>query len=226
MKLRVIRSLSEINRESWDSCANPAEQPFNPFASYAFLRALEDSHSAARETGWLPQHLILEDGIVRGVVPCYRKSHSRGEYVFDHGWGDAFARAGGRYYPKLQVSVPFTPVTGPRLMAKDPATRALLAEALRQLCSELGTSSVHITFLPQRDWNEIGGSAWLKRTDIQFHWHNKGYATFEEFLSDLSSRKRKNIRKERESVRTAGIDCEWVTGCAITERSPCSFSAR
>jgi hypothetical protein len=217
VKLRVIRSLSEIDPESWDSCANPANGTFNPFVSYAFLRALEDSRSATDRTGWRAQHLILEDNGVHGVVPCYRKAHSQGEYVFDHGWADAFARAGGRYYPKLQVSVPFTPVTGPRLMARDPASRALLAQGLRQLCEQQGASSVHVTFLPEEDWNAIGGSAWLKRTDIQFHWHNKGYARFEDFLSDLSSRKRKNIRKEREAVHAAGIACEWITGRAITE---------
>jgi predicted N-acyltransferase len=217
VKLRVIRSLSEIDSESWERCANPPGQPFNPFVSYAFLRALEDSESATRETGWLAQHLVLENGNVQGVVPCYRKSHSYGEYVFDHGWAEAFARAGGRYYPKLQVSVPFTPVTGPRLMASDPAARALLAQGLRELCAEQGASSVHITFLPEPDWDAFGGPNWLRRTDIQFHWHNKGYATFEEFLSDLSSRKRKNIRKEREIVRSASIVCDLITGRNITE---------
>jgi predicted N-acyltransferase len=217
VKLRVIGSLSEIDAGSWDSCANPPGEPVNPFVSYAFLRALEDSESATRQTGWLARHLVLENGDVRGVVPCYRKSHSYGEYVFDHGWAEAFARAGGRYYPKLQVSVPFTPVTGPRLMAREPKARALLAEGLRELCEEQSASSVHITFLPERDWGAFGGPDWLRRTDIQFHWHNKGYATFEEFLSDLSSRKRKNIRKERETVHRAGINCEWITGREITE---------
>jgi predicted N-acyltransferase len=170
-----------------------------------------------RDTGWLPQHLVLEEKTVQGAVPCYRKAHSYGEYVFDHGWADAFARAGGRYYPKLQVAVPFTPVAGPRLMAKEPQARALLAQGLRQLCEDQGASSVHVTFLPERDWNAFGSCGWLKRTDIQFHWHNKGYSSFEEFLSDLSSRKRKNIRKEREAVALAGIACEWIAGRAITE---------
>jgi len=217
VKLRIIRSLSEIDPPSWDNCANPAGEPINPFVSYAFLRALEDSRSATRDTGWLPQHLVLEDKAVQGAVPCYRKAHSYGEYVFDHGWADAFARAGGRYYPKLQVAVPFTPVAGPRLMAKEPQARALLAQGLRQLCEDQGASSVHVTFLPERDWNAFGSCGWLKRTDIQFHWHNKGYSSFEEFLSDLSSRKRKNIRKEREAVALAGIACEWIAGRAITE---------
>lgn len=218
MKLRVLRSISEIDAESWDRCANPPGQAFNPFVSFAFLSALEDSRSAVRETGWLGHHLVLEDGGVKGIVPCYRKSHSYGEYVFDHGWAEAFARAGGRYYPKLQVSVPFTPVTGPRLLANDRASRAVLAEALQHLCKEEGASSVHMTFVPEEDWTALGGRGWLKRTDIQFHWHNKGYSTFEDFLRDLSSRKRKNIRKEREAVREAGIACEWIAGTAITEK--------
>jgi predicted N-acyltransferase len=218
VKLRVLRSLSEIDAETWDKCANPPDQAFNPFVSHAFLSALEDSRSAVRETGWLGHHLVLEDGGVKGIVPCYRKSHSYGEYVFDHGWAEAFARAGGRYYPKLQVSVPFTPVTGPRLLASDRALRAVLAEGLQHLCKEEGASSVHITFAPEEDWMALGSCGWLKRTDLQFHWHNKGYSTFNEFLGDLSSRKRKNIRKERETVREAGIDCEWITSTAITEK--------
>jgi uncharacterized protein len=218
VKLRVLRSLSEIDAESWDRCANPPGQAFNPFVSFAFLSALEESRSAVRETGWLGHHLVLEDGGVKGIVPCYRKSHSYGEYVFDHGWAEAFARAGGRYYPKLQVSVPFTPVTGPRLLANDRASRAVLAEALQHLCKEEGASSVHMTFVPEEEWTALGSRGWLKRTDIQFHWHNKGYSTFDDFLGDLSSRKRKNIRKERETVREAGIECEWIAGTAITEK--------
>jgi predicted N-acyltransferase len=218
VKVRVLRSLSEIDAKTWDACANPPGQTFNPFVSYAFLSSLENSRSAIRETGWLGHHLVLEDGGVKGIVPCYRKSHSYGEYVFDHGWADAFARAGGRYYPKLQVSVPFTPVTGPRLLANDRASRAVLAEALQHLCKQEGASSAHMTFVPEEDWTALGNCGWLKRTDIQFHWHNKGYSTFDDFLGDLSSRKRKNIRKEREAVREAGIDCEWITGGAITEK--------
>jgi predicted N-acyltransferase len=215
--LRVLRSLGEIDPQTWDACANPLGEEFNPFVSYSFLRSLEDSGSAARETGWRPQHLILEDDAIVGVAPCYRKSHSYGEYVFDHGWAEAFARAGGRYYPKLQVSVPFTPVTGPRLLARNASARTLLAKGLRQLCEEQAASSVHITFLPERDWKALADSHWLRRTDIQFHWHNKGYSTFDDFLGDLSSRKRKNIRKEREAVSSAGITFEWLTGRDITE---------
>lgn len=219
MKIEVIASLDQIRKADWDGCANPSGSAFNPFLSHAFLAALEKSDSATRKTGWLGQHLVLKDeaGTVVGVAPVYLKSHSMGEYVFDHSWADAFERAGGRYYPKLQVAVPFTPVTGPRLLAPTPEFRALLLSGLRQLASERGASSVHITFMPEEDWQALGQPPWLKRTDTQFHWFNQGYATFDDFLKDLSSRKRKNIRKERDSVCAAGITCEWVTGRDITE---------
>ena len=219
MKCRIHESVMEIASADWDRCANPPGQPFNPFVSHAFFRALEESRSATRRTGWLGRHAALEDesGRIVGIAPCFLKSHSSGEYVFDHAWADAFERAGGNYYPKLQVSVPFTPVTGPRLMAGDPHHRRLLAEALRQLCSEMHASSVHITFLPPEDWTDIGEKPWLRRTDTQFHWFNRGYATFDDFLAGLSSRKRKNIRKEREAVQASGIAFEWVTGSTLTE---------
>jgi predicted N-acyltransferase len=219
MKIEVIASLDQIRKADWDGCANPSGSAFNPFLSHAFLSALEKSDSATRKTGWLGQHLVLKDeaGSVLGVVPAYLKSHSMGEYVFDHSWADAFERAGGRYYPKLQVAVPFTPVTGPRLLAPKAEYRALLLSGLRQLASERGASSVHITFMPEEDWQQFGQAPWLKRTDTQFHWFNQDYATFDDFLKDLSSRKRKNIRKERDSVCAAGITCEWVTGRDITE---------
>jgi len=162
---------------------------------------------------------VLRDqaGSVQGVVPAYLKTHSMGEYVFDHAWADAFQRAGGRYYPKLQVAVPFTPVTGPRLLAASPEHRALLLSGLRQLANDRPASSVHITFLPEEDWQQLGTAPWLRRTDTQFHWFNQDYASFDAFLADLSSRKRKNIRKERQAVCDAGITCEWVTGSDITE---------
>jgi uncharacterized protein len=219
MKIEIISSMGQVRVADWDSCANPSESPFNPFISHAFLHALEKSNSAVRKTGWLGQHLVLKDdaGQVLGATPAYLKSHSMGEYVFDHAWADAFGRAGGRYYPKLQVAVPFTPVTGPRLMASTPGLRSLLLNGLRQLAADHDASSVHITFMPEQDWRDLGCSPWLKRTDTQFHWFNKDYATFDAFLADLSSRKRKNIRKERETVRAAGIDCMWVTGSDITE---------
>jgi uncharacterized protein len=219
MKIEIVPSILKVEAKAWNACANPLGNPFNPFISHEFLAALEASDSATRKTGWLGRHLVLRDdgGTVRGAVPAYLKSHSYGEYVFDHAWADAFERAGGRYYPKLQVSVPFTPVTGERLLAPTKELRALLLNGLRQLSAETGASSVHITFMPEEDWRELGLLPWLKRTDTQFHWFNKGYGTFEEFLGDLSSRKRKNIRKERQTMCEVGIEFEQLTGGAITE---------
>ena len=219
MKIEIVSSMCEIDREAWNGCANPSGSPYNPFISHEFLSALETSDSAIRKTGWLGRHLVLRDDkdAVLGVAPAYLKSHSQGEYVFDHAWADAFERAGGRYYPKLQISVPFTPVTGPRLMAPTKELRALLLNGLRQLAGQTEASSVHITFLPEEDWRDLGASPWLKRTDTQFHWFNKGYGTFDDFLNDLSSRKRKNIRKERQTMESSGIGFEHVTGSALTE---------
>ena len=217
--LKAAASIHAIARDDWDRLANPPGAEFNPLVSHDFFRCLEDSDCAVAAEGWAPRHLALEEqGRVTGIVPCFRKSHSFGEYVFDHGWADAFSRAGGRYYPKLQVSVPFSPVTGPRLFAAGPQTRKVLSQGLLALCAEEKASSVHITFLPERDWLEIGGGDWLKRTDIQFHWLNRGYASFADFLGTLSSQKRKNIRKERASPATAGITMHALTGAEITER--------
>jgi uncharacterized protein len=214
MKLTAISSLRDIAAGDWNACAGTD----NPFVGHEFLLALEQSGSATAKTGWAGQHLILEqDGKSVGVAPCYLKSHSRGEYVFDHGWADAFARAGGRYYPKLQVSVPFTPATGPRLLAATPEHRAALAQGLLALCQQTKASSVHITFATPQEAAEIDPSAWLLRNDIQFHWHNQAYTTFADFLAQLSSSKRKNIRKERDAVAKAGITFEHVTGSNLRE---------
>jgi uncharacterized protein len=215
----VLGSLAEIRAAEWDALANPESASFNPFVSHAFLLALEQSGSATARTGWRAAHLALRSrqGDLIGLAPCYLKSHSFGEYVFDHGWADAYERAGGRYYPKLQVSVPFTPATGPRLLARSPEARALLAEALIAHCEARRASSVHITFLPAQHAAEIRSGRWLLREDTQFHWHNAGYRKFDDFLGALASRKRKNVRKEREEVRSAGITFEWVTGCDLTE---------
>ncbi len=177
----------------------------------------------ARRTGWMPYHLLFEDasGSLAGCMPMYLKSHSRGEYVFDHGWADAFERAGGSYYPKLQVSVPFTPATGPRLLTKpgpgrEAAEDQLLAGAL-EVARRTGVSSLHFTFLPERQWQRLGAHGLLQRTDQQFHWENRGYKTFDDFLADLSSRKRKMIRKERARALENDVSVEWVTGAALTE---------
>jgi predicted N-acyltransferase len=228
--VRVARRIADIAAEGWNACAAGGAEfqatsirPPNPFVSHAFLRSLEESGSATRETGWLPQHLLYEDGDGRllACMPCYLKSHSQGDYVFDHGWAEAYMRAGGRYYPKLQASVPFTPVTGPRLLARagtDAAEhQAVLLQAGRTLTEELGVSSLHITFMTREEWELAGSLGYLQRTDQQFHWLNNGYDTFDDFLAALSSRKRKMIRKERRAAIEDGIDIEWVTGRDLTE---------
>jgi len=228
--VRVARRIADVAAEDWNACAAGGTEfqptsirPPNPFVSHAFLKALEESGSATRESGWLPQHLLYEDGDGRllACMPCYLKSHSQGEYVFDHGWAEAYMRAGGRYYPKLQASVPFTPVTGPRLLARarsSPAERqAILLQAGRTLTEELGVSSLHITFMTREEWELAGALGYLQRTDQQFHWLNQGYDAFDDFLAALSSRKRKTIRKERRAALEGGIDIEWVTGRDLTE---------
>jgi uncharacterized protein len=228
--VRVARRIADVAAEDWNACAAGGAEfqatsvrPPNPFFSHAFLRALEESGAARRETGWLPQHLLYEDGDGRllACMPCYLKSHSQGEYVFDHGWAEAYMRAGGHYYPKLQASVPFTPVTGPRLLVRagtDAAERrAILLQAGRTLTEELDVSSLHITFMTREEWELAGDLGYLQRTDQQFHWLNNGYATFDDFLAALSSRKRKMIRRERRAAIEDGIAIEWVTGRDLTE---------
>lgn len=221
--IKVAQGLGAVDAVQWDACANPPGEPFNPFLSHAFLLALEESGSATRRTGWMPYHLLFEDasGELAGCSPMYIKSHSRGEYVFDHGWADAYERAGGNYYPKLQVCVPFTPATGPRLLTKPGPGRAtaedqLLASAL-EVARRTGVSSLHFTFLPERQWTRLGEHGLLLRNDQQFHWINHDYKTFDDFLADLSSRKRKMIRKEREKALNNGVEVEWVTGKDLTE---------
>ncbi len=213
----LIESLSEPH-ESLSQ-----EAPFNPFVSHEFLSALEDAGCATNSTGWLPRHLVLEgpDGEIWGAVPAYLKSHSQGEYVFDHGWADAFYRAGGEYYPKLQISVPFTPATGRRFLLSrgiDQRTGInALASGLVEVCQRSGASSAHVTFLTKPEWKELGRIGYLQRTDQQFHWENDGYATFDDFLSALTSRKRKAIKKERREAVSAGLEIEQITGNDLTE---------
>src|SRR5260221_6596304 len=218
-QLRVVERIDEIAAPLWDRCAGTD----NPFLSHAFLRALEVGGSATAKTGWLPQHLIAEDGEGRvlGAVPMYLKSHSYGEYVFDHGWADAYERAGGRYYPKLQIAVPFTPVPGPRLLLApeaDPTVADMLVAGLVEIAERHDVSSVHVTFAEERDWQRLGTAGFLQRTGFQFHWANRGYATFDDFLADLSSRKRKAIRKERRDALASGLVIRRLTGAAIEER--------
>jgi len=221
--VRVAASMSEIDAAQWDACANPDPATFNPFVSHAFLNALEDASTLGRRAGWLPHHLVLEGagGEIAGAMPCYLKSHSRGEYVFDYGWAEAYERAGGSYYPKLQCAVPFTPVPGPRLLARpgpkhDEHERTLAAAAIT-LAQRLDVSSLHITFPTEGEWQRLADMGFLQRTDQQFHWHNDGYRSFDDFLASLASRKRKTVRKERAQATAAGISIEQVTGSDIRE---------
>ncbi|MDQ2080127.1 GNAT family N-acetyltransferase [Xanthobacteraceae bacterium Astr-EGSB] len=231
VQVAVAAAVEEIGAIAWEACANPSGIPYNPFIAYDFLRALETSGSAGRKTGWAPQHLVVraDDGDVLGVCPCYLKSHSRGEYVFDAGWADAYERAGGDYYPKLQVSVPFTPATGRRLLAapgpQEAVVEAALAQALVELTRLRQASSAHVTFLPQAQWEMLGRRGFLQRTDQQFHWDNAGYADFDAFLTELASRKRKVLKRERRDALAAGIDIVWLTGSDLTEAAWDAFFA-
>jgi predicted N-acyltransferase len=214
--------IAEIGREAWDACAgNPAYQA-NPFVCFDFLDACEQSNSAVERTGWGPRHIsaLDEAGRVCAVMPLYLKSHSQGEYVFDHAWADAYERAGGRYYPKLLSASPFSPVTGPRLMVRpdvdaDAARKVLLGGALG-VCERFGASSLHVTFANAADWRFLGSEGLLMRENQQYHWRNEGYGTFDDFLAALSSNRRKTIRRER---RDAVKDLEVVglTGADLTE---------
>ena len=219
--LETIGTLDDISGSEWNACASHSG---NPFVRHEFLQALEASGSAIAETGWYAQHLVLRDGAncVRAVVPAYLKSHSRGEYVFDQPWAEAFQRAGGQYYPKLQISVPFTPVTGPRILVKPTDNETAIYQAmdngLRRLCQQHSLSSAHITFLPEHQARAMSNLGWLQRTDTQFHWQNNNYKNFDDFLACLSSPKRKNIRKERAGVANLGLTFELLRGDDIRER--------
>ena len=212
--LRVGSGVASFDPAAWDACAGDN----NPFVSHAFLSALEDSDSAIPRTGWQSVPIALDgpDGALAGVVPAYAKSHSQGEYVFDHGWADAWERAGGRYYPKLLIAVPFSPVPGPRLLARAPdAARALIVGA-EAMVDRHEMSGAHANFIADAEIDLFRDAGWLIREGTQFHWANRGYATFEDFLGDLASRKRKAIRKER-TAAVEGLEIVHVTGSALTE---------
>ncbi len=224
LEAHILTSLGDVAAADWDACVPGG----NPFVRHAFLSALEESGSAVAETGWLGQHVMLKDpvGQVLGAVPMYLKSHSHGEYVFDHGWADAFERAGGRYYPKMQVSVPFTPATGPRLLLRGDATaddteaaalRGALLSACIQCADKTGASSLHITFPLEEEAELMGEASLLIRTGLQFHWDNNGYADFNTFLADLASRKRKQIKRERREALAAGLTVRALSGSDIEE---------
>ena len=214
----VLSRIAEVAAAEWDACARPD----NPFVSHAFLTALEESGSVGARTGWLPQHLaVREDGILAAVVPLYVKSHSYGEYVFDHGWAHAFEQAGGRYYPKLLSAVPFTPVPGPRLLVRPGApadAEATLIAGMLALARKHDLSSVHVNFLPEEQWRRLGEAGFLLRMGQQFHWENRGYGSFDDFLGALNSRKRKAIRKERREVAEAGVTLRALSGAEIEPR--------
>jgi len=227
LRIRVLASIADVPAAAWDACANPQSNaeafPHNPFISHAFLHALEVSGSATARTGWQPQHLIAEtaNGAVLGAVPAYLKSNSRGEYVFDAGWAEAYERAGGSYYPKVQVSVPFTPAKGRRLLVPPgenaETIRRGLASGLIELANLRDASSVHVTFAPEGEWRMLGELGFLQRNDQQFHWENANYATFDDFLNALAARKRKAIKRERREALSPGIEVQWLTGSDLTE---------
>src|SRR6266480_3170190 len=242
LTLESLPSVSQIAAADWDACANPSPDPaslngldtlaaqgaplgscagsvssYNPFVSHAFFSALEASGSACARTGWGPRHLVARlDGAIVGIVPCYLKSHSQGEYVFDRGWADAYERAGGRYYPKLQVSVPFTPVTGRRLLAmpgaESHAVQHALAAGLVELCRLRDASSVHVTFATEAEWSLLGRHSFLRRNDQQYHWFNAPYRSFDDFLDALAARKRKIVRRERRDALASGVEVLLLTG--------------
>jgi predicted N-acyltransferase len=249
LRISITEKIAGIAAAEWDACANP--QPpdarhadragngrqdtigsagskseactYNPFIAHAFLSALEQSNSVGPRSGWQPRHVLAHttDGALVAAVPCYLKSHSRGEYVFDHGWADAYARAGGSYYPKLQVAVPFTPATGRRLLVRpgpqENAIARALAGGLVEICKISGASGVHVTFAPEAEFRLLGELGYLQRTDQQFHWENSGFSSFEDFLSALTARKRKTIRRERHDALAHGINVHWLTGSDLTE---------
>ncbi|GAA0638790.1 GNAT family N-acetyltransferase [Brevundimonas lenta] len=218
-RIHVHNAVADIGRDAWDACAAPSG---DPFVSYDFLDACEASGSAVPREGWAGRHLALTDadGRVIGVMPLWLKGHSQGEYVFDHSWADAYERAGGAYYPKLLGAVPFTPVTGQRFLAHPDGDAAVVRQALLQgavaLTERLGVSSLHVTFPTREEWRAMGESGLLLRQDMQYVWRNGGYETFDDFLSALSSSRRKTIRRERREAR-AGLDIRTLTGVDITE---------
>ena len=215
IRARILSAAADMPAADWNACAGRD----NPFVAHEFFTSLEASGSAAARTGWQPTHIVIDDaaGVPAGILPGYLKSHSQGEYVFDHGWGDAYERAGGAYYPKLQCAVPFTPATGPRLLLRDPAAAPALLAAAETLVRQNNISSVHATFITPEQQPLFEAKGWLMRVGEQYHWSNQGYGDFGDFLGALSSRKRKAIRKEREGALASGVAIVHLTGAAITE---------
>lgn len=239
LTVRVATSLKAVPAGAWNACANPhaladaisasaaphdpALDRDNPFVSHEFLLALEDSRCTGARTGWSPAHLLVEDeaGQLLAAAPSFLKSHSQGEYVFDHGWADAYERAGGRYYPKLQVAAPFTPATGPRLLVADTPradeVRAALISGLEALRGQTQSSSVHVTFAQEPDIGALKQAGYIERNDLQFHWQNEGFGGYDDFLATLASRKRKALKRERREALSAGITIDVLSGNDLTE---------
>ncbi len=221
-EVKVCRRISEIGREAWDACATNPAYDLNPFIRYDFLHALEETGCAVERTGWGPQHLAVEDslGQIAAVMPLYLKSHSQGEYIFDHAWADAYERAGGRYYPKLLSAAPFTPATGARLLARpdvdEGQARAFLLGGALSLCERYEASGVNLNFLTESEWRWTGDQGLGLREGQQYHWLNRGYADFEDFLGALSSGRRKTIRRERRDA-LAQVEVHCLTGADLTE---------
>ncbi|TQI72461.1 hypothetical protein FHT98_0170 [Bosea sp. AK1] len=240
LTVRVATSLKAVPAGAWNACANPhaltdaisasatpSDAPAldrdNPFISHEFLMALEDSRCIGGRTGWSPAYLLVEDeaGQLLAAAPSFLKSHSQGEYVFDHGWADAYERAGGRYYPKLLVAAPFTPATGPRLLVADTPraeeARAALISGLEALRGQTQSSSVHVTFAQEPDIAALQQAGYIERNDLQFHWQNEGFGSYDDFLATLASRKRKALKRERREALSAGISIDVLSGNDLTE---------
>jgi predicted N-acyltransferase len=211
---RLVPGVAAFEAADWDRCAGTGD----PFVGHAFLAALEESGSAVARTGWQPAPIAIDgpDGRPDAVMPAYVKSHSLGEYVFDHGWADAYERAGGQYYPKLQIAVPFTPVPGRRLLAREPRLAPALIAAAERVVASHRLSSAHATFIASEEVELFEQAGWLIRVDSQFHWLNEGFGSFEDFLASLSSRKRKMIRRER-ALALDGLDVVQLSGRDIQE---------
>ena len=210
LSISIEQQISALDAAEWDALTR------DPFTSHAFLLALEQSGSVGQGTGWHPSHVVARlGGRIVGAAPAYLKTHSQGEYIFDHNWADAYTRAGGDYYPKLQCAVPFSPVPGPRLLARDGGVRAALLAAMAQVVGQNGLSSAHMTFCMPDEADEARAQGWLTRTTMQYHWFNRGYADFDEFLAALSSRKRKAIRKERARAAEFGGSIRALSGDEI-----------
>lgn len=240
LSVRVATSLKAVPAGAWNACANPlalqdalaapcpptdgsGADRDNPFVSHEFLLALEESRCIGGRSGWSPAYLLVEEGNgqILAAAPSFLKSHSQGEYVFDHGWADAYERAGGRYYPKLQVAAPFTPATGPRLLVADTPgadeARAALIAGLEALRAQTQSSSVHVTFAQEPDVAALKQAGYLERNDLQFHWRNEGFRSYDDFLATLASRKRKALKRERREALSAGITVEALSGRELTE---------